>query len=784
MLYYDANRFHDLFNLIECWGLDSHGKFASFHPHGKLTMMCMSREQMNNTYNVKSDLSDVIVRIQTELFKATSYTHINATASNKPLTTGNNSEVAISQKLMYLFQYDLLPPVTSRILDTKHNRDILHLTPVHALTQQCILMALLLFNAGMLGYVLYFGADARFYLQSAWARSFALYLFIDVIFTSTIFVCFFHMLLPLCISQDIYDMKTKLTTLIHQFNSNYAASRQVQPTNSTSSNSIKALPKFNASNYFFISKFIAKEYLNLHVSKFILHYATEFPRRASYQHNEENDVQTMYKLSIEAFIGFLNLPLWIQNTFIHLSCMFLIAVTIYYNVLIYEIQAEVIVISIFVYLVMIHFFYSACKSRQHMYQKAIGEKISNTENLLLMIDDVETPKPAAVLNAADALIAASATETVLGIEAPPEEEIKPVFAVYSDSEKLLTPKLKSKPKSGLLGSGSNGVDGSALEKQSSLDGIPNMQLFAKPSRDDYEGDAPTATQAASDFGIFSNTIQRMVSRQTMPSNKIVSMAESPVVTRKGVVIISPRQDDDDRFGFASKTIDIDRADELEIEIDYGEDLMEQDDDVVDRPVEDEEDDEHMHETHPMEDDAEEANTSLPTQFNYDKTQIKSFVQQARSRPVTPHERGLESKSSKAFFTDSKGVLGSRPASARPVSMNSAKADEDYNYQSDAVHDEDEEYQQIVYSQQLERSTSFERYRDEDEEFDVIAHPDQHHHHEQHHDQDNNEDDDDQSISSHAAGLHTLATEEYEPHSPTKVRDPHVLKTKGSKQRKL
>jgi hypothetical protein len=121
-----------------------------------------------------------------------------------------NNNRKMTERLLYLFQKDLLPGLSGEILDNKDSRDHEQLEPVLLLSKIIAWIFLGFLNMGMLFYVFLFAVEQGSSKQSAWSQTFLIWLCFDIFFISTFMVFVFHIVLPIFIKPDIMKIRKKL----------------------------------------------------------------------------------------------------------------------------------------------------------------------------------------------------------------------------------------------------------------------------------------------------------------------------------------------------------------------------------------------------------------------------------------------------------------------------------------------------------------------------------------------------------------------------------------------
>ncbi len=113
-----------------------------------------------------------------------------------------------------MFQKDLLPGINGQILENKEARDdsVLHGVSRSAKILGWTFIGLL--DTFMLFYILLFAFTQSTSHQSAWARSFGVWLLTDVLFVSTIMVWLMHILIPSMVMKEVGTIKKKLLSSV------------------------------------------------------------------------------------------------------------------------------------------------------------------------------------------------------------------------------------------------------------------------------------------------------------------------------------------------------------------------------------------------------------------------------------------------------------------------------------------------------------------------------------------------------------------------------------------
>jgi len=184
------------------------------------------------------------------------------------------------QRMLFLFQRDLMPGVNGQILESKQNRDNPDRKTVTASKKLLGWIFVVLVNLAMMFYILLFALQETKSRQRAWFKSFGTWLVMEIFFASSVVVFVTHILIPMIIMRDVGKIKQKLLTTIRD---HYAAIKKAR-TAAGGSNAIEDAPEtFNAAEYMFVSYRLAKLFPALGESSIILKYSTVWPKQ-SYKH--------------------------------------------------------------------------------------------------------------------------------------------------------------------------------------------------------------------------------------------------------------------------------------------------------------------------------------------------------------------------------------------------------------------------------------------------------------------------------------------------------------------
>jgi hypothetical protein len=143
--------------------------------------------------------------------------NVRSIAMNE-LTYFEHPETSLQDKrkrLSYLFVKDLLDGVHSMILDHKESKDMETRTYTTASAKAISCVFILIVCLAMLTYLYLFAMRQTAESQSAWLRSFLLWLFFEVFLVCTGLVLVEHVLIPLWSMRPVQSVKRKIAEVIY-----------------------------------------------------------------------------------------------------------------------------------------------------------------------------------------------------------------------------------------------------------------------------------------------------------------------------------------------------------------------------------------------------------------------------------------------------------------------------------------------------------------------------------------------------------------------------------------
>jgi hypothetical protein len=288
--------------------------------------------------------------------------HADVAREQEYFSAANNRERG--KRLLFLFQRDLLPGISGKILESKGQRDNIAVKYVSWQSKLVAWSLLGALNVGMLFYILLFALSQTVHRQGAWALSFALWLVVEVLLVSSSTVLFTHVMIPSLIMQDVNKIKQKLAESIRAFNDGVKSG--VKDRTSAKEGNV-----FNAASYLFASTKLAQEWPELREAQIIALFRTPWPKQ-SYQ--RENDVSQAYSkkytaltrsasiIAIFFLTQLLQIPPNLQDMIVHVVTTTSVGYTVLLHIDLYRIFPLLAFLPVLLVLVVVHFLIQSGKA--------------------------------------------------------------------------------------------------------------------------------------------------------------------------------------------------------------------------------------------------------------------------------------------------------------------------------------------------------------------------------------------------------------------------------------
>lgn len=351
--------------VLDIWGLDENGFFKSGDENNSIvTRICamlpelLQRHRAHSTGTTSNNSGSVAQRVLCDLkniHKSLKTELTTATGSSTGSSGSSNQEKG--KRLLFLFQRDLLPGISGKILESKGQRDNITITPVSYTIQYTAWIFMFILNISMLFYILLFAISQTKHKQTAWALSFVLWLIVEIVLVSSSMVLLTHILLPMLIISDVNKIKLKLANSIREFNAGIRNKHNTQ-------NILTHTQPFNAANYLFISTRLASEWSNIREAQIILQFSTPWPKQ-SYQ--REANVSKSYNKKYSAIIRsgsiiaiffltqLLQIPPSLQDMIVNMLSTIVIGYTIFIHIELFSIFPVLVIVPVVIICIILHF---------------------------------------------------------------------------------------------------------------------------------------------------------------------------------------------------------------------------------------------------------------------------------------------------------------------------------------------------------------------------------------------------------------------------------------------
>ena len=263
-----------------------------------------------------------------------------------------------ARRLLHLFQRDLLPGLSGDIFAAKSARDAVPTKRSVSVRVKIFFYAVIaVANALMLLYVLLFAIQQTKHRQTAWFRTFMLWFMTEVLVTCTVVVWVLHYLIPSIIVGDVRKLEEKMLSIL------FSSTAQASSGGSTCS---ADEGDFNAAEYLFVSRRIAKRLPNNAIAKLILSFKTPWPRK-SYKYVEDDDNSNVYRNGISYALGnfvgalayglggFLQLPQGVQDGLVHTASSVATGYVVLCHEQLYSFFPALAFLPLFCFCVYVHF---------------------------------------------------------------------------------------------------------------------------------------------------------------------------------------------------------------------------------------------------------------------------------------------------------------------------------------------------------------------------------------------------------------------------------------------
>ena len=358
------------------WGLDETGHFKT-DAENSSQLMGRVAALVGNTSSADASQGSVAQRVLAELTAV----HASLALEQEHCAEARLSAKEKGKRLMFLFQCDLLPGVSGKILEAKSSRDNMRAQQVSWQLKCAGWVFITLLNLAMLTYILLFALNQSVNRQGAWALSFLLWLVVEILLVSSLTVLFTHVLVPSLIMKDVNKIKAKLVDSIRAFNNSIKQVRSGGEEGDAEDG--QQQKPFSSTDFLFVSSRLAKQWSGLREAKIIAQFRTPWPKQ-SYQ--REASVSGMYSkkfsalgrsasiLAIFFLSNLLQVPPSLQDMLVQMLTTTVVGYTVVIHVDLYRVFPVLVVLPVVVVAVVLHFVIQSRRAQEQLRrQKLLGE---------------------------------------------------------------------------------------------------------------------------------------------------------------------------------------------------------------------------------------------------------------------------------------------------------------------------------------------------------------------------------------------------------------------------
>lgn len=293
------------------WGLDSSGDFRS---KKRLSAWFLH----SSSPNVREIVFAEIERVRMVTEREAEYMHHHLVSKKER-----------QKRLLFLFQCDLLPGISGRILTSKALRESSsHRGRTVSLYAKALgYAAIVITNSCMLFYIFLFALRQTTARQNAWLRSFIVWLVMEILVVGTVVVFVTHFAIPAMIMKDVHVIKNKLLANIRDYHLSVRATGERRSSSATERERKGEKERsLNSAEYLFVSHKIAQRFSDLPIARFVIQFSTPWPRQ-TYQHVVDVSKKYGQRLAgVSSSLGvillfflssFLSVPVGVQDVAIH-----------------------------------------------------------------------------------------------------------------------------------------------------------------------------------------------------------------------------------------------------------------------------------------------------------------------------------------------------------------------------------------------------------------------------------------------------------------------------------
>lgn len=322
-----------------------------------------------------------------------------------------------SKHLLYLFQRDLLPGLQGQILDSKAHRGAVERKQKAVSFRMKVVawICIAVIDISTLTYIFLFAISQTGPKQRAWAKSFAVWMLVDVLLVSSLVAVCMHVFLPMLIMTDVRQIQLKLAVSIKQFY------KDINTSKTSVDSELVAMKRtaFNAASYLFVSHRVASLLYDdsapapsssgpststSTVAKMILRFRTLWPKQ-SYQHTTDLSANYVSKnaaiyrsisfVAVYFLSNFLAVPLAIQDMVLQMASTAAMGYTVQLHLQLYAIYPVLVVVPLLLLGTIVHFVVQSIRgqdvlSRRKLMYELRGDDPSSEESEAVETTGIKT----------------------------------------------------------------------------------------------------------------------------------------------------------------------------------------------------------------------------------------------------------------------------------------------------------------------------------------------------------------------------------------------------------
>eukprot|EP01038_Epipyxis_sp_PR26KG_P012970 gene12970-17391_t len=273
---------------------------------------------------------------------------------------------AIRNRLLFLYQCDLLPSGKGKVLEAQLNRDeyLLEEKDRVSFTSKVIGWSVIIgLDTVMVFYIFLFAILQDKNHQNAWFKSFLMWIVGEVFWSSSQAVIISNVLIPSLISNDMTILRQKLIQSLHE-------QQQKVLRNLTEENYVT--DKFNAAKFLYISYRVAKHFPDFIESKIIHTFSTVLPK-ISYTTSDDSTItdeltdgydelkNSLFSIAFILIMALITLPIGLQDAVLDVISTISSGFVILMHLQLFALIPILVTLPAITVIIILHFYFRASK---------------------------------------------------------------------------------------------------------------------------------------------------------------------------------------------------------------------------------------------------------------------------------------------------------------------------------------------------------------------------------------------------------------------------------------